>query len=61
MRILFFPYCIKEWLKLGDEIPSIESSKRFKITVLDFIRPKKKTVLDFVRPKENSIYAIHEL
>ena len=46
----FFPYCIKEWLKLGEEIRSIESSKQF-----------KKTILDFIRPKENSIYAIHDI
>ena len=46
----FFPYCIKEWLKLSDEIRSIESSKQF-----------KKTILDFIRPNENSIYAIHDI
>ena len=46
----FFPCCIKEWLKLGDEIRSIESSKQF-----------KKTILDFIRSKENSIYAIHNI
>ena len=46
----FFPYCIKEWLKLTDEIRSIESSKQL-----------KKTILDFVRPKENSIYVIHDI
>ena len=46
----FFPYCIKEWLKLGEEIRSIESSKQF-----------KKTILDFIRPKENSIYALHDI
>ena len=46
----FFPYCIKEWLKLGEEIRSLASSKQF-----------KKTILDFVRPKENSIYAIHNI
>ena len=45
----FFPYCIKEWLKLGQETLSIESSKQF-----------KKTILDFIRPNENSIYAIHD-
>ena len=45
----FFPYCIKEWLKLGDEI-RIESSKQF-----------KKTILGFIRPTENSIYAIHDI
>ena len=46
----FFPYCIKEWLKLGDEIRSIESSKQF-----------NKTILDFIKSKENSIYAIHDI
>ena len=46
----FFPCCIKEWLKLGDEIRSIESSKQF-----------KKTILDFIRSKENSIYAMHNI
>ena len=46
----FFPYYIKERLKLGDEIRSIESSKQF-----------KKAILDFIRPKENSIYAIHDI
>ena len=37
-------------MKLGDEIRSIESSKQF-----------KKTILDFIRSKENSIYAIHNI
>ena len=46
----FFSYCIKEWLKLCEEIRSIESSKQF-----------KKTFLDFIRPKINSIYAIHDI
>ena len=46
----FLPYCIKEWLNLGDEIRSMESSKQF-----------KKTILDFIRLKENSVYAIHEM
>ena len=40
----FFPYCIKEWLKLGDKIRSIESSKQFKKTVFDFIRPKENSM-----------------
>ena len=46
----FFPYCIKERLKLGDEIRSIESWKQF-----------KKIILDFIRPKENSVYAVHDI
>ena len=37
-------------MKLSDEIRSIESSKQF-----------KETILDFIRPKENSIYAIHDI
>ena len=37
-------------MKLGDEIRSVESSKQF-----------KKTILDFIRSKENSIYAIHNI
>ena len=37
-------------MKLSDEIWSIESSKQF-----------KKTILDFIRSKENSIYAIHDI
>ena len=43
----FFPYCIKDWLKLGDEIRIIESTKQF-----------KKTILYFIRSKEKFIYAI---
>ena len=49
MRIIF-PYCINEWLKLSDESRSIESSKQF-----------KKTIVDFIMPKENSMYAIHDI
>ena len=45
-----FPYCIKEWLKVSHKIQSIEFSKQF-----------KKTILDYIRPKENSIYAIHDI
>ena len=37
----FFPYCIKDWLKLGDEIRIIESTKQFKKIILYFIRSKK--------------------
>ena len=37
-------------MKLSDEIRSIESSKQF-----------KKTILDIIRPKENSVYAIHDI
>ena len=37
-------------LNLSGEIRSIESSKQF-----------KKTIVDFIMPKENSIYAIHDI
>ena len=45
-----FPYCIKECLKLGEEIRSIESSKQF-----------KKTIHDFIRPKDNSMHAVQDI
>ena len=37
---LFFPYCIKEWSKLNDKIRNIKSINKFKVTILNFIRPK---------------------
>ena len=37
-------------MKLTDEIRSIESSKQF-----------KKTILDFIRPKEDSVYTTHDI
>ena len=40
----FPPCCIKEWLKLGDEIRSIESSKQVKKTILDLFRPKENFI-----------------
>ena len=45
----FFPYCIKDWLKLGDETRIIESAKQF-----------KKTIFYFIRSKEKFIYAISD-
>ena len=42
----FFPYCIKEWSKLNDKIRNIESVNKFKVTILNFIRPKANSVLD---------------
>ena len=50
MRIFFFPYCIKELLKLSGVIQSIESSKEF-----------KRKIVDFIMSKENSIYAIQDI
>ena len=42
----FFPYCIKEWSNLNDKIRSIESINKFKVTILNFIRPKGNLVFD---------------
>ena len=42
----FFPYCIKEWSKLNDKIRNIESINKFKVAILNFIRPKANSVFD---------------
>ena len=42
----FFPYCIKEWSKLNDKIRNIESINKFKVTILNFIRPKANSVFN---------------
>ena len=44
----FYPYCLKEWSNLSEEICNIVSLNKF-----------KKTILNFIRPKENSVFAIH--
>ena len=46
----FFPYCIKEWNHLSDELRKIKSTVQFKTKILSFIRPK-----------ENSIFKIHDI
>ena len=50
----FFPYCIKEWSKLNDKIRNIESINKFKVTILNFIRPKANSVLIYMIPMELS-------
>ena len=42
----FFPYCIKGWSKLKDKIRNAESINKFKVTILNFIRPKGNSVFD---------------
>ena len=42
----FFPYCIKEWNELNDKIRNIKSINKFKVTILNFIRPKGNLVFD---------------
>ena len=46
----FFPYCIKEWNNLSEELRKIQSTDQFKTKILSFIRPK-----------ENSIFKIHDI
>ena len=46
----FFPYCIKEWNNLSEELRKIKSTVQFKTKILSFIRPK-----------ENSIFKIHNI
>ena len=45
----FYPYAIKEWYALSEEIRNIISVNKF-----------KKIILSFIRPKENSVCAIHD-
>ena len=45
-----FPYCAKEWGNLSDELRNIDSIKTFKLSTLNF-----------VRPRENSVFAVHEI
>ena len=45
----FFPYCIKEWNNLSEDLQKLESTVHFKTKILSFIRPK-----------ENSIFKVHD-
>ena len=45
----FFPYSIKEWNNLSEELQKIKSTVQF-----------KTKILSFARPKENSIFKIHD-
>ena len=45
----FYPYSIKEWCALSEEIRNIVSVNKF-----------KKIIFIFIRPKENSVFAIHD-
>ena len=46
----FFPYCIKVWNNLSEELRKIKSTDQFKTKILSFIRPQ-----------ENSIFKIHDI
>ena len=45
----FYPYSIKQWCALSDEIRNIVSVNKF-----------KETTISFIRLKENSVFAIHD-
>ena len=46
----FFPYCIKEWNNLSEELRKIKSTDQFKTKILCFIRHK-----------ENSIFKVRDI
>ena len=43
---LFFPYCINKWSKLNDKIRNKKSINKFKVTTLNFCKPKGNSVFD---------------
>ena len=45
----FYPYSIKEWCALGEEIRNIVSVNKF-----------REIILSFIRSKENSVFTIHD-
>ena len=45
-----FPYCAKELGNLSEELRNIGSIKMFKISILNF-----------ARPRENSVFAVHDI
>ena len=46
----FFPYCISEWERLGDDIKSLPTLQQFKTKLMSFIRPP-----------ERSMYKLHDI
>lgn len=46
----FFPYCVREWNKLGVNLQNSVSISRFKKALLDFIRPKSCPIFDIFDP-----------
>ena len=49
-ELSFFPHCAKEWGNLSKELRNIDSINRFKLSTLNF-----------VRPRENSVFAVHNI
>ena len=46
----FFSYCDKKWGNLSEELRNIDSIKTFKLSILNF-----------VRPRENSVFAVSDI
>ena len=49
-ELSFFPHCTKEWGNLSEELRNIDSINTFKLSILNF-----------VRPRENSVFAVHDV
>ena len=50
IELSFFPHCAKEWGNLSEELRNIDSINTFKLSILNF-----------VRPRENSVFAVHDI
>ena len=49
-KLSFFPFCVKEWGNLSGELRNIDSIKKFKLSILNF-----------VRPREYSVFPVHDI
>ena len=46
----FFPFCVREWNKLGSDLRNSPSISMFKKCLLEFIRPKERPVYNVIDP-----------
>ena len=46
----FFPFCVREWNKLGSDLRNSPSISMFKKYLLEFIRPKERPVYNVIDP-----------
>ena len=49
-ELSLFPHYAKEWENLSEELRNIDSINKFKLSILNF-----------VRPRENSVFAVHDI
>ena len=40
-ELSFFPHCAREWGNLSEELRKIDSINTFKLSILNFVRPRK--------------------